>query len=454
MYWFAGITWILSCVNDGWSGRPAPLRHQLLLLPATLAFVYSLSRLLQTQRAGGFREKSRASRALLSFVVICCLSEAVAVVGFLYEGRHFARFGYTLPYRGVWLLISVCLTSGVLAARRQSGTSTFLGVMLSYAAGVAVAVAYFPLNYLRSDMLPVIWWADERLAAHLNPYVTMHVGSRLYDFPYLPGMLLSYFPAVLMHVDLRIMNLVCNIALSLVVYCAADREYRNAAALLIGVFLLSPFLQYRHDLYLAPHWLTLVLAIALMRWRHFLWAAAVFGISMGIYQLSWVLFPFFILNGLRRRGWKEAMKLMAVSFAGMFVILGPFVASASHRIANNAVGQWSKLPHALADPINLSYWVTFIVRPDELKWVQLVVLTGVFAFCLVWGRCRSLTDTLRWMSVALAIFIALNVLVDGYFYLTLLLLLLLYTVLVTGIWPEPTQNLETDTPLIVGMASS
>ena len=84
--------------------------------------------------------------------------------------------------------------------------------------------------------------------------------------------------------------------------------------------------------------------------------------------------------------------------------------------------------------------MTFVVRPDHLKWVQLAVLTALFGFCVVRGRCHSLVDTLRWMSAALAIFIALNVLVDGYFYLTLLLLLLLYTFLVMGIWPDPVET--------------
>ncbi len=68
----------------------------------------------------------------------------------------------------------------------------------------------------------------------------------------------------------------------------------------------------------------------------------------------------------------------------------------------------------------------------------------MFFYCLGKGRCRTLEDTLRWMGAALAVFIALNVLVDGYFYLTLLLLLLIYTLSAEGVWtlqePEPAMN--------------
>ncbi len=437
--WFVTVTWMIGLTNDGWSGRPSPLIHQLLLLPFTLVFSYGLARLLRPALNGQAATSIKLRSFLFALVMLCAVSEACSIAGFVYEGRHFAQFGYFLPHSAPVLLAGLFLVGALCIAVRSSAAVALAGVLLSYVGGVALAMACFPLNYLRSDMLPVIMWADGRLAAHLNPYTTMHVGSRLYDFPYLPGMLLAYLPAILVHADVRSVNVLCDVGLGVITYVAARSVERRAAALLTGVFLLSPFVQYRHDLYLAPHWLTLVIAIALMRWRHYGWAALIFGVSMAIYQLSWVIFPFLVLNAHRRRGWGEAVKIASASVVGMSVVVGPFLALASRRIASNTVGQWSKLPHALADPINLSYWVTFVVRPDHLQWVQLVVLTVLFAFCVARKRCCSLADTLRWMSAALAIFIALNVLVDGYFYLTLLLLLLLYTLVETGVWPDPVE---------------
>ncbi len=437
--WFVATAWIIDLSNDGWSGRPSPSTHQCLLLPIALAFTYSLFRLLKPQPNGLTSERGKVGSTFLALTMLCCLFEVLSIGGFLYEGHHFAQFGYVLPGTAIMGLTGLSIAGFLFAAWRPTGVSALGSMLLSYIAGVALAIAYFPLNYLRSDMLPVILWADERLTSRLNPYTTMHVGARLYDFPYLPGVLLAYLPAVLVHADLRCVNLACDVALGLISYAAARQTERRAAALLLGIFLLSPFLQYRHDLYLAPHWLTLVLAVALMRWRHFAWAALIFGFSIGVYQLSWVIFPFLVLNAYRRGSWREAINFTAMSGAGMLAVVGPFFFSASQRIASNTIGQWSKLPHALADPINLSYWVTFVVRPDHLKWVQLAVLTALFGFCVIKGRCCSLVDTLRWMSVALAIFIALNVLVDGYFYLTLLLLLLLYTFLATGVWPDPVE---------------
>lgn len=435
-WWYVAAVVIVAVVSDGWSGRPSPLLHQLLILPFTMAFAFSLFFLLRIKRGREATYSERRGRTILSWLAICFVFELLSLAAFLYEGHHFARFGYGFGAVRFSLVVLAVMAAVFWAVWKRSGAGVLAGVLVAYGAGLLLAIRSFPLNYLRSDMLPVIEWSDGRLISGLDPYVTIHVGSRLYDFPYLPGMLVAYLPAAAAHLDLRFMNLMCMVAIGILLYWASHSGRRMEAAMLIGVFFLSPFLQYRHDLYLAPHWLTLAGAFVLMQRRHYAWAAAVFGVGMAIYQLSWVLFPFFLLNGLRRRGWREAMKLALIGIGSMLVVVGPFLPAATRRIASNTVGQWSRLPHAIADPMNLSYWLTFVVRPDRLKWVQLVVLAAIFLFCVARRRCRTLVDMLRWMSLALALFIALNVLVDGYFYLTLLLLLLIFTCAATGIWEE------------------
>lgn len=431
---------ITCLVNDGWSGRPSPRTHQLYLLPFTAAFAAVLWPLLK-----GWSVKS-GPPAQPPFEwplwLLCSVSivfELLSVSSFAYERRHFAKFGYNGSVYSLLFVVGVGALFIAVASWRRTPGAWLATVVASYAAGQLLAIRYFPLNYLRSDMLPVIAWADERLVHHLNPYATMHVGARLYDFPYLPGMLLAYLPAVAAGLDVRWISVACVICLGLLLYYAALKTFRKHAAALCGIFMLAPFLQYRHDLYLQPHWLCLVASIVLLQRKRFGWAVAVFGISMAIYQLSWVLFPFIVLYAWRNGGWRRAGQAVVIGLGSMLLVVGPFLHSAMSRIESNTVGQWSRLPHALADPMNLSYWLTFLVRPDQLKWVQLVVMSFIFGFCIVMGRCQSLTDTLRWMSAALALFIAINVLVDGYFYLTLLLLLLMYTLAASGIWAEPTS---------------
>lgn len=432
-----GCTVVATLVNDGWSGRPTGITHQLIVLPFTLFFLFGCCVLLRSKVIPGRSDSEGWTRYVHSALLALLTSfELVSLMAFWYESKHFARFGYSLPLLPACFAGFIVLVAIATLWLSRTGFVTLTGVLVSYLAGMALAIRCFPLNYLRSDMLPVVLWADERLIRHANPYGTMHVADRLYDFPYLPGMLVAFLPAVAARVDLRWVTMTCVIGSALLIYGASEQRFRREAALIMGIFVLSPFLQYRHELYLAPHWLALTGGIVLLQYRRFAWAAITFGVSMALYQLSWVLFPFLLLYSFRRGGMRELIRTLVLSLAGMAVVVGPFLRSALHRIASNTVGQWSLLPHALADPMNLSYWLTFLVRPDQLKWVQLVLLTGIFAFCVFRGTCGSLADMLRWMCVALTIFIALNVIVDGYFYLTLLLLMLMFTFSAAGIWED------------------
>lgn len=417
-------------VSDGWAGKPSPFLHQLLLLPALASLVSLLAILLRPHR------QTIGQLALQTIPgwawSVLGIFEVASAGMFRMESTHFHRFGYAISGRS-WGLFGLVTASLCLAAAKSTWRRTWAMVGL-YTAGLILAIHCFPLNYLRSDMLPVIGWADSRLLAHQNPYGTMFVGGRVYDFPYLPGMLVGFLPARALRLDLRWASLGYVAGLAACIWGAAKPSARGVVAVLLGFFLLCPFLQYRHDLYLGPHWLTMVAAVVMMRRRQPGWAGFCWGVSCGIYQLSWVIFPFAVLYEFRQASWRGALRTCLGALGGALLIVGPFLRSAVHQVGHNTVGQWRLLPHALADPINLSYWVTFLVRPDQLMWVQAAGLVVLFAWCVLSHRCSDLQDTLRWMIWALAGFIALNVLVDGYFYLTLLLLALLYVCVANDWW--------------------
>jgi len=427
---------IVNMVGDGWTGRPTELVHQLLLLPATGAFLWCLYALLSPAQTHSTQWTTR--RALL----VALMFELIFIALYIYECRHFAAFGYRdrlIPATAIFG-IAVVLFGFTLRAR-ATAAFVFGATLFASAGGLLLSIISFPLNYLRSDMLPVIFWADRSLLLHADPYTTLHVANRIYDFPYLPGMMLVFYPFAAMGIDLRFGSMAYLLAMALLIFWAARRDRRLVVAALLALFLLCPFLQYRHELYLQPHWFTLVLVFVLMQRRHFAWAALVFGVSMAIYQFSWILFPFFLLNGFRRRSWVEAVKLALLGALGALLLTGPFLRSASHRIASNTVGQWGHLSqHAQAEPINLSFWATYLIAPDKLLRLQAALMVGIFFYCCARGRCADLTSTLRWMIVALTTFVLFNVLVDGYFFLMLLVPMMVYTCVAGGWWAEPQRT--------------
>ena len=436
--WFTLLLAVVNLVGDGWPGRPAPQTHQFFLLPLTILFIAGTIGLLFVRHQDAIGSVWSPELAIRFMVVFEVLAGAL----FFYECRHFVAQGYRCyPFVIAVVFGMAVLGLGSAAVGRRSSPGWIFGTVVgTYVAGMLLAIASFPLTYLRSDMLPVIEWADTNLVHGLSPYTTMFVGGRVYDFPYLPGMLVAYLPLVAAHVDMRFGSILYVAGCAWLIYGMARIERRREVAALVGLFVLCPYLQYRHELYLAPHWFAMVLSFVLMQRRRFAWAAFVFGIGMGIYQFSWILFPFFVLNALRRRGWGEAVKLVLAGAAGALVMVGPFLPSASKRIASNTVGQWAGAMHANADPMNLSYWVTYVVHPDKLLRLQAVLMVGIFGYCVFRGRCMDVADTLRWMIVALTVFILCNVMVDGYFYLMLLVPMLVYTCVANGWWREPAPD--------------
>lgn len=431
--WFCLLVLLVSVVADGYSNKPSPFLHQLVLIPFTVVFLYLAGRLLFEESSdGGWWTPSRG----LWFAVGL---EVLFFAVLAYEFRHFASLGYQFRpalTAGVMLPALGLLVVAALKRPLSWGLAAVAGAG-AYLAGMIVALASFPLTYLRSDMLPVILWADTNLLHGISPYKTMYVADRVYDFPYLPGMMLAYVPAVWAHLDVRLGAAAYLLGLAAVALWAARAERRVAVASLVVVLLVCPFLQYRHELYISPHWFWMVLSLVLMARRRFGWAAAAFGFSMAIYQFSWVIFPFFVLNAFWRKGWGEAVKVSAVAVAAFLVMDGAFLASAYQRVASNTVGQWNLLPRAMAEPINLSYWITYLVAPAHLQRLQAVLMVGIFGWCVWRRRCSTVADSVRWMVVALGLFIMTNVIIDGYFYLTWLVLGLAYVCVANGWWARP-----------------
>jgi len=426
---------LISFVGDGGPQRSAGFAHQLILLPITALFLYCLWRLL-------FAPDASASRTLLSLRRVRFLLvffEFAAAALFLYEAHHFAFVGYHL-HLALTAVFFVAMLSFLIALAAQPSPKAsylFATALTGYIGGVLLAIFSFPLAYLRSDMMPVILWADTNVLHHVNPYITMHVANRVYDFPYLPGMIVAYLPFTAAHLDLRFASIVYVSASVALIYWAARADRRREVAALLALFLLSPYLQYRHELYLSPHWLTLVVAFVLMQRRHFAWAAFFLGTGMAIYQFSWIVLPFVLLNALRRRGWIQVIKLAALASIGALLLAGPFLATAIRRIESNTISQWGLASHADAQPMNFSYWITYLIHPNKLLRLQALLMIAIFIFCFAKKYCATLEDTLRWVIVALTLFILCNVLVDGYFYLMLLVPMLVYTCVANGWWSEP-----------------
>jgi uncharacterized membrane protein len=439
----------LSLQADGFRLSHDQNHQQALLVPFTLIFFGLLLWMLSPHVSEMRRLDSLCAKIAGrsgSFIAILGFLGLSAAL-FVYSSHYFAAFGYRLhplAVAGVFGCSFIALGAGLWKTGRFVSDYFIFVVILAYIAIYLLSIWSFPNNVGRSDMLPLLSEAGKVLLGGHDPY-------RFYVFPiekvfltYLPGTLLAFIPAVWLHIDLRFINILYVVILGILIYRAAADRYRLEVAGLLGLFLLSPYVLYRHEIYTQPHWLSIVACLLLMQRRRFIWAAAIFGVSAALSQFSWILFPFLLLFIFRQRGYRGAVIWGAIALLVATAILGPFIGWSPHDFFYGVLSHWQNMP-VNARPVNFSYWIASFVGARHLQWVQFVVLAAFFLYCVVAQSCRTLTQCLRWMAISLTAFVMLNILVWGYFFLLLEVILILYVMSANGWFKVPDQadlNLE------------
>lgn len=430
----------LNLQGDGFRLSADLRTDQLLLLPLTLLFCALLAMLLWHRgdrlhpRLAAFAD----SRTLLAITAATLAPTSALLVA---SAHHYAAFRYRLA---LWPTVIVFAGAALLLlsnlrhsepAVKPSGLVT--SVLIASLAVQLLCLHSFPLDVRRSDMLPLLAAAGRALHLGIDPY-------RLYTFPtetvlltYLPGTLLAYLPATLLHLDLRLTNLVCLTLLVLLVARAAVPAHSRQLTALLAIWLLSPYLVYRHEIYTPPHWLALVAALLLLHRGRLVASAVVFGLSIALSQFSWILFPFVLLHMWERRRTRHTLLYAALALLTAGILVLPFVAWSPHDFLFGVLSHWQQQTVSTR-PVNLSFWLATMLSPRALEPAQLLALFGMFLVSIARHSCRSFTGLLRVLSLALAGFILLNILIWGYFFLLLELLLLLFVASANG-WLRPTE---------------
>ena len=422
---------LLNLQGDGLHlGDPTSLHFQLRLLPFTLLFLALLGLTLFPAPLAR-RLPPRLTHALTGWrapLLLATAFLAFAIPLFLAEAHVYSRFGYHLRpalAAPVFLLSLLALSSYLLPGRQPSPRRLALTLATVLAAVSLVSLRSFPLSVVRSDMLPLLATANHTLLHHHDPY-------RLYTFPsesvlltYLPGTLLAFLPPTLLHLDLRLTNLLSLLLLISLVVSVTRPTHRLRALALLATFLLGPYLLYRHELYTPPHWLTLAAALLLAHAGRLRLAALLFGVGIAMSQFSWILVPFFLLYLLQTRGPRAALQALVLSLLAVAALVLPFLLADPHAFLFGTLSHWGNIG-LTARPTNLSFVTAALVGPQHLPLVQLAVLAVLFLTAFRSRACSTFAGTLRIMALVLASFVLLNLLVWGYFLLLLELLLLLH----------------------------
>ncbi|MDD1739925.1 MAG: hypothetical protein LUQ30_03645, partial [Methanothrix sp.] len=133
-----------------------------------------------------------------------------------------------------------------------------------------------------------------------------------------------------------------------------------------------------------------------------------------------VIFPFGVVAAFRKWGIKKTIMHVLIAFAVALILILPFLLDSPEYFIKGVYGHWLFVD---IPSVNLSYLVSFVVPWDLMIFVQALVLAVIFAVAL---QRMDPADCWGWMATALVLFIALNRVIEVYFYLLVLLLLVMH----------------------------
>jgi hypothetical protein len=267
-------------------------------------------------------------------------------------------------------------------------------------------------------MLPLIISGCQSFLAGVSPYGYHTIPHHLI-FTYLPGMWIAYLPAAAFGVDPRWINLM-SIVMSALILAYTVPDSRKYTLLLLPVFLLNPYLQYRHEIYLGVLFLILSIIFILGSRNQWLMSSAASGYALTTYQFTWVLFPFGVIAARRKWGIKKAMIGFFIAIAVFLAIILPFFLNSPDYFIQGIYGHWLYVD---IPSVNLSYLVSMAVPWELMIFFQGAVMAVILTVAL-WKMDPE--DFWGWAATALLFFIALNRVIEVYFYLIVLLLLVMH----------------------------
>lgn len=422
---FSGLLLLLAVKGDGHfplpAGIPEPL-FQLYVLGLTLLFGVGLILLVPGRpcRADNSPPLRDAAAIAGVFMLLDC-----ALLWL--EARRYATFGYTLsPAAAALACLIPAGAFAVLVVRRPAPPP---GALMAVAASAQAALclyawAFFPLAAARSDMLPLLGEAARRLLAGHDPYSLYHLtpGGGL-SMTYLPGLLLAYLPAAILHLDPRLLSLLYTLAAAALLYRRAGAR----AAAFLAVFLVSPYLVYRHEIYLAPFWLLLAGVWAVLARPRPAALAVCCGALILTSPLLAIPAAALAVFGFRRYGFGAMLRRLLAVAALCAVVVGAFLLPDPRSFVSGTLGHWSGALNC--ESLGVAYWLLLLLSAPTVHLVQAVVVMALLV--LPPSRFGSGIDpetpdsVLGAAAFGLAAFSALNTVTWTYFYLVVLFLAML-----------------------------
>lgn len=264
----------------------------------------------------------RSDLGLRRLVLLAVFAAYALTAGLrLATGRMFG-LEETLGPAALIALGAAALVAAVVLIWWPPRTPWLFGILV--AAGLVIRLALqalIPPDPAFADNVPAIERSLERLVAGLTPYAVHDFGTHQQTMPYLPLTFLSYLPAYLLGIDIRLTNLVLAAALTLAFWIflralPLPPAARNGFVLIAALLFVLP-LRMSHDLHTAwaPFNLLLTGAFLLIALGRVRAAAVAYGASLAAMPVALFVAPPLLLLAARTRPLREVAVLAAIVLA-------------------------------------------------------------------------------------------------------------------------------------------
>ena len=262
--------------------------------------------------------------------------------------------------------------------------------VLVLASGVIVRlnmISTYPIDYRSADMLPIIKSAITAFLSGDNPYQVYNLPGPV-PLGYFPLLWMSYIPAVVLRLDLRIVGLIICTAIFFVFWNESRRlkgtigskPLEALLAFFLGiVFFLSPYLIFftatGHPY---PYWLFLTFFLYFLQNDRLTLAAVFLGLAISTRQPATILVPFFLIYLFKNFPRRECFRcLLLLILSSAFLVL-PFLLADPKAFLLNPFHyvqpEWSGSRAAILGSVGLTNIFYYLGISRFLPLVQAVAL--------------------------------------------------------------------------------
>lgn len=339
----------------------------------------------------------------------------------------FRSFGYRFPLLG----IAVVLVGAVVAHKTKGFSCVLFNLALLLASLVEC-----PVSGVRSDMILAIENALNNWSRGLDPYLPGQIGGVPVSYGYLPGILISHFPAWALSVDLRWNNIIYRALWLTFLGKKVESSRSKEANLAFHYLAFSPYINYRNDLYFEMFIFLLVLYFQSPFLRF-----VTLPLMVVTRQWAWIIAPFLFFDDCFKKPKELSRTALGYLLGGLFTILLVAGFLWSRTSWSNMTRAIFWFQNVITDPsfhfdygLNLKYLFLKLGVVGWMQGLQVATLVVLFIYSVMNPKLKG--QLLGMSLISWILFVVLN----GHFWLYLWNSVIVFSILVL-IEEQPRQSI-------------